>query len=74
GLGFAWLANSAIQITVNTAVVTVITIAFAMLVDLFLLPIIFLFIDKRDMSLAVAADSAVPPVAPAATPSIPTVS
>ncbi|MDP3847858.1 MAG: MMPL family transporter [Pseudomonas sp.] len=74
GLGFAWLANSAIQITVNTAVVIVITIAFAMLVDLFLLPIIFLFIDKRDMSLAVAADSAVPPVAPAATPSIPSVS
>lgn len=63
GLGFAWLANSAIQITVNTAVVTVITIAFAMLVDLFLLPIIFLFIDKRDMSLAVAADADLPAAA-----------
>jgi predicted RND superfamily exporter protein len=47
GLGFAWLANSAIQITVNTAIVTTITIAFALLIDLFLLPIIFLLIDKR---------------------------
>lgn len=47
GLGFAWLANSAIQITVNTAIVTTITIAFALLIDLFLLPVIFLLIDKR---------------------------
>lgn len=47
GLGFAWLANSAIQITVNTAIVTTITIAFALLIDLFLLPIVFLLIDKR---------------------------
>ena len=42
GLGYAWLANSAIQITVNTAIVTTMTIALALLVDLFLLPALFL--------------------------------
>lgn len=47
GLGFAWLANSAIQITVNTAIVTIITIVFALLVDIFLLPIVFLMVDNR---------------------------
>ncbi|MET1076633.1 MAG: MMPL family transporter [Pseudomonas sp.] len=56
GSGFAWLANSTIQVTVNTAIVTTITIAFALLVDLFLLPILFLFIDKRDMAVAPAHD------------------
>ncbi|MES2818141.1 MAG: MMPL family transporter [Pseudomonadota bacterium] len=58
GMGFAWLANSNIQITVNTATVTIITIAFALLVDLFLLPILFLFIDKRDMARQPLADAA----------------
>lgn len=48
-LGYAWLANSAIQITVNTAVVTVITIGFALLVDLLLLPVLLLLIDRRRM-------------------------
>ena len=50
GLGYAWLANSAIQITVNTAIVTTMTIALALLVDLFLLPALFLLLDKRKMS------------------------
>ncbi|HLD68674.1 MAG TPA: MMPL family transporter [Pseudomonas sp.] len=58
GLGFAWLGNSHIQVTVNTAIVTTITIAFALLVDLFLLPILFLFIDKRDMAVQLAPDHA----------------
>lgn len=49
GLGFAWLANSALQITVNTAVVTVITIVFALFIDLFLLPVLFLLIDRRQL-------------------------
>jgi len=49
-LGFAWLANSNIQVTVNTAIVTGITIVFALLIDLFLLPILFLLIDRRDMA------------------------
>lgn len=48
-LGYAWLANSAVQITVNTAVVTVITIGFALLVDLLLLPVLLLLIDRRRM-------------------------
>ena len=47
GLGFAWLANSAIQITVNTGIVTIITIVFALLIDIFLLPIVFLMVDNR---------------------------
>ena len=50
GLGYAWLANSAIQITVNTAIVTTMTIALALLVDLFLLPALFLLLDKRKMT------------------------
>lgn len=49
GMGYAWLANSAIQVTVNTAIVTVITMSFALLVDLFLLPVLFLYIDRRQM-------------------------
>lgn len=49
GMGFAWLANSAIQVTVNTAVVTVITIGFALFIDLLLLPVLFLLIDRRQM-------------------------
>ena len=49
-LGFAWLANSAIQITVNTAIVTCMSIAFALMMDLLLLPILFLLTDKRDMA------------------------
>ena len=50
GLGFAWLANSNIQITVNNAIVTCLSIAFALLLDLFLLPILFLFTDKRALA------------------------
>ena len=50
GLGFAWLANSNIQITVNNAIVTCLSIAFALLLDLFLLPILFLLTDKRAMA------------------------
>lgn len=49
GMGFAWLANSAIQVTVNTAIVTVITMSFALVVDLFLLPVLFLYIDRRQL-------------------------
>nr|WP_298112729.1 MMPL family transporter [uncultured Pseudomonas sp.] len=49
GLGFAWLANSNIQITVNTALVTCLSIAFALLVDLVLLPICYLLLDKREL-------------------------
>lgn len=49
GMGYAWLANSAIQVTVNTAIVTVITMTFALFVDLFLLPVLFLYIDRRQM-------------------------
>lgn len=61
GLGYAWLANSNIQITVNTAIVTSSTILFALLVDLFLLPILFTFIDTRDMTVpaATAAEEAI---------------
>ncbi len=64
GLGFAWLANSNIQITVNTAIVTVVTIGFALLLDLLLLPILFLLIDRRksvapaDQPAAVALEEA----------------
>lgn len=54
GLGYAWLANSAIQVTVNTAIVTTITIAFAFMIDLFLLPVVFLMIDRRKMPVATA--------------------
>lgn len=54
-LGYAWLANSAIQITVNTAVVTVITIAFALLVDLLLLPVLLLLLDRRPLAPAAAS-------------------
>ena len=50
GLGFAWLANSNIQITVNNAIVICLSIAFALLMDLFLLPILFLLTDKRSMA------------------------
>ena len=50
GLGFAWLANSAIQITVNTALVTCMSIAFALLVDLVLLPALLLKLDRRQVS------------------------
>ncbi len=50
GLGYAWLANSAIQITVNTAIVTTTTIALALMTDLLLLPALFLMLDKRKMS------------------------
>lgn len=53
GLGFAWLANSAIQITVNTAIVTIITIVFALLIDIFLLPIVFLMVDNRKTNSAI---------------------
>jgi predicted RND superfamily exporter protein len=55
GMGFAWLANSAIQVTVNTAVVTVITIVFALFIDLLLLPVLFLLIDRRQMTAPAAA-------------------
>lgn len=47
--GFAWLANSAIQISVNTAVVTCLAIAFALLVDLLLLPALLLVTDRRSL-------------------------
>lgn len=70
-LGYAWLANSAIQITVNTAVVTVITIGFALMVDLLLLPVLLLLIDRRRLPAAAAALSAATPataVAPGPTP------
>lgn len=50
GLGFAWLANSAIQITVNTAIVTCLSIVFALLVDLLLLPVLLLFTDRRSLT------------------------
>lgn len=46
GLGYAWLANSAIQLTVNTALVTTTTIALALVVDLLLIPVLFLLVDK----------------------------
>lgn len=49
GLGFAWLGNSNIQVTVNTALVTTTTIVFALIVDLLLLPVLFLLLDKRRM-------------------------
>lgn len=61
-LGFGWLANSAIQVTVNTAVVTVITMVFALFIDLFLLPVLFLLIDRRHFP--VPAEAAVTEVAP----------
>ncbi|MDO8329059.1 MAG: MMPL family transporter [Fluviicoccus sp.] len=47
GSGYAWLANSAIQLTVNTAIVTVTTIGIALVIDVFLLPSLFLVLDKR---------------------------
>ncbi len=47
GSGYAWLANSAIQLTVNTATVTVTTIGIALLIDVFMLPSLFLVLDKR---------------------------
>lgn len=50
GLGFAWLANSAIQITVNTAIVTCLSIVFALLVDLLLLPALLLLTDRRSLT------------------------
>lgn len=57
--GFAWLANSAIQITVNTAVMTTMTIGFALLCDLVLLPVLYLLLDRRQMPVAArtAADA-----------------
>ena len=57
GLGFAWLANSAIQITVNPAIVTCLSIAFALMMDLLLLPILLLLTDKRDMARLPAAEN-----------------
>lgn len=48
GLGYMWLANSNIQITINTAIVTTTTILFALIVDMFLLPTIFILTDKRE--------------------------
>ncbi len=50
GLGFAWLANSAIQITVNTAIVTCLSIVFALLIDLLLLPALLLLTDRRSLT------------------------
>ncbi len=50
GLGFAWLANSAIQISVNTAIVTCLSIVFALLVDLLLLPALLLLTDRRSLT------------------------
>lgn len=50
GLGFAWLANSAIQITVNTAIVTCLSIVFALLIDLLLLPVLLLLTDRRSLT------------------------
>ncbi|SEL70309.1 hypothetical protein SAMN05216214_11837 [Atopomonas hussainii] len=47
GLGFAWLANSNIQITVNTAIVTCLAIGFALLADLLLIPLMYLWLDRR---------------------------
>ncbi|MDF3032115.1 MAG: putative exporter of the superfamily, partial [Moraxellaceae bacterium] len=58
GLGFAWLVNSAIQVTVNTAVVTVITIVFALFIDLFLLPVLFLLIDRRQLPVPATGEKA----------------
>lgn len=54
GLGFAWLANSAIQITVNTAFMTCLSIAFALLVDLLLLPALLLVMDRRRLPASTA--------------------
>lgn len=50
GLGYAWLGNSAIQLTVNTAVVTCTTIGIALLIDVFMLPSLFLILDRRDLT------------------------
>lgn len=47
GLGFAWLANSNIQVTVNTALVTTTIIVFALIVDLLLLPVLLALFDRR---------------------------
>ncbi|RZU48201.1 hypothetical protein EV700_0102 [Fluviicoccus keumensis] len=49
GTGYAWLANSAIQLTVNTAIVTCATILIALVIDVFLLPCLFLVMDKRQV-------------------------
>ncbi len=50
GTGYAWLANSAIQLTVNTAIVTCTTILIALLIDVFLLPCLFLVMDRRKVA------------------------
>lgn len=55
GLGFAWLANSNIQITVNTAIVTCLSIVFALLVDLLLLPLLYPWLDRRPASSSATA-------------------
>ncbi|MFZ5723482.1 MAG: efflux RND transporter permease subunit [Pseudomonadota bacterium] len=62
GLGFAWLANSNIQVTVNTALVTTTIIVFALLIDLLLLPVLFLLLDKRPSAAPVVTGAPAAPV------------
>ncbi|CBL43819.1 Predicted exporter of the RND superfamily [gamma proteobacterium HdN1] len=49
GLGFAWLGNSAIQLTVNTAFMICLSIVFALVVDLLVVPPLLAVLDGRNM-------------------------